>query len=206
MKGSSDDVAVVVLAGGEGSRIGGNKPLLRIGSERLIDRAIGLARTYSKTVAIAVRDCAQVPDVDAQIINDDPVEGPLGGLIAALRFARAENKPMLLVIPTDMPFLPADLLSRLQGAIGDHPCVLAKSSGRVHPVCSLWRTKVADRIAAYVATGRRSLHGFAEFVGATVEDWQAIPEGSFFNINSAEDLAAGERRTGGSALKTPRVT
>ena len=206
MKGSSDDVAVVVLAGGEGSRIGGNKPLLQIGGERLIDRAIELARTYSKTVAIAVRDSAQVPDANAQIIKDDPVEGPLGGLIAALRFAQTKDKRMLLVIPTDMPFLPADLFLRLQHAISSRPCVLAKSGRRVHPVCSLWRTTVEAQVQAYVATGRRSLHGFADFVGAAVEDWHAIPEDPFFNINSAEDFSICERRAEGFALKTPRAT
>lgn len=188
------DLAAIVLAGGEGSRIGGCKPLLRVGGERLIDRAVRLARTYSDFAAVAVRNPAQVPDLDAELIQDEAVEGPLGGLVAGLRFARKANTGFLLVIPADTPFLPADLLLRLGEAIGVGSCAVSSSGGRIHPVCSLWRTNVAARIEAYVAMGRRSLLGLADFVGAATAEWPGGPNDPFLNINSAEDWEIAERR------------
>jgi molybdopterin-guanine dinucleotide biosynthesis protein A len=192
MKG---EVAVVILAGGEGERIGGAKPQRLLGGRRLIDRALEQARCWSETVAIAVREGSQVGPVNAVLIRDDmDVEGPLAGLIAGLRFALDADCELLLTIPADMPFLPADLPGSLREAIGEGASALASSGGHVHPVCGLWRSSSLDCIGAYVASGRRSLKGFAQMVGCREVEWPAVPHDPFFNINSAEDLAEAERR------------
>jgi molybdopterin-guanine dinucleotide biosynthesis protein A len=52
-------MAVVVLAGGEGRRMGGRKPLRAFGGGTLIGHAVALARTWSSTVAVAVRSRAR---------------------------------------------------------------------------------------------------------------------------------------------------
>jgi molybdopterin-guanine dinucleotide biosynthesis protein A len=191
----SDDVAVAILAGGEGARIGGAKPLRSLGGQRLIDRALELARRWSKIVAIAVRQESQVEPVDAILIRDEAdVEGPLGGLIAGLKFASDVGSEFLLTIPSDVPFLPADLLERLRDAIGARGSALASSGGHAHPVCGLWRVSSLDRIADYVTSGRRSLKGFAEAVGCVEVEWPVTTPDPFFNINSAEELAEAEGR------------
>jgi len=187
------DVAVVILAGGEGRRIGGGKPLKRFGGERLVDRALRHARSWSNLVAIAVRDPVQVERVDAPLIRDRDVPGPLGGLISGLEFARHNGRMFLLTIPADMPFLPADMLERLLAAIGDHACALAASDGQLHPVCGLWRTTMRNEATSYVAEGRRSLKGFAAQVGFARIDWPVEAVDPFFNVNTSEDLAEAAR-------------
>lgn len=189
------DVAVVILAGGEGARIGGGKPLRWLGGQRLIDRAVEHAMRWSKTVAIAVRDDSQVEPIDAVLIRDEPgVEGPLGGLIAGLKFARTASCRSLLTIPSDMPFLPTDLLERFRRSVGDLGSALASSGGHVHPVCGFWTSQSLDHISDYIASGRRSLKGFAQMLGCVEVEWSAQPADPFFNINSAEDLAEAELR------------
>ena len=191
----SESVAVVILAGGEGRRIGGGKPRLELAGKRLIDRAIELARRSSELVAVAVRDEAQVQPVDVTLIPDDQnVEGPLGGLIAGLKFMREREPEKLLTIPADMPFLPDDLLDRLGREIGERACALASSGGHLHPVCGLWRASALDRAPEYLAGESRSLKGFAALTGFVAVDWTADPEDPFFNINSPDDLAEAERR------------
>jgi molybdopterin-guanine dinucleotide biosynthesis protein A len=188
-------VAVVVLAGGEGRRIGGAKPLRTFAGERLIDRALRLAQDWSDLVAVAVRDPAQVAPLDAVLIADDEaVAGPLGGLAAGLRFAQAQRQPLLLTIPADMPFLPGDLLERLGDALADHSCALAASGGHLHPVCGLWRASALDRLPGYVSSGQRSLRGLGETVGMVAIEWPGGMRDPFLNINTAQDLAAAERR------------
>jgi molybdopterin-guanine dinucleotide biosynthesis protein A len=194
----SKDVAAVILAGGAGKRIGGTKPLRRLGGERLIDRAVRQARGWSDAVAVAVREAAQVQPVDAGLVHDEPgVAGPLAALIAGLRFARTEGRSQLLTIPADTPFLPADLLERLLEAIGDHHCALAASGGQLHPVCGLWRTSVLAQAPDYLSSGRRSLKGFAGLVGYVAVEWPSGPSDPFLNINTAEDLVRAERRATG---------
>jgi molybdopterin-guanine dinucleotide biosynthesis protein A len=188
------DVAVVILAGGEGRRIGGAKPLRQLGKRRLINWALDRAQCWSNVVAVAVRDFAQAPSVNAEIVQDDAVEGPFGGLAAGLKFVRTKGYPFLLTIPADMPFLPPDLLDRLRAAIEDFGCAIASSGGHAHPVCGLWRASTLEKVDDYVLSGGRSLKGFSALVGAIEVEWAAGQKDPFFNINSADDLAEAEKR------------
>lgn len=190
------DIAVVILAGGEGKRIGGGKPLLRFRGERLVDRAIRLASRWSDLVAISVRDAAQVQPTGVRVIIDEPgIEGPLGGLFSALLFGANAGRDFMLTIPADMPFLPSDLLDGLQTGIGECACALGSSGGHLHPVCGLWRTSALDRIGTYLAGDRRSLKGFAALVGFREVEWGSGSMDPFFNINTPEDLAEASSRS-----------
>lgn len=187
-------LAVVILAGGEGKRIGGDKPLRLLAGKRLIDHVVEVARSWSDVLAVAVREPAQAGEIDVPRIIDDPsIEGPLGGLGTALRYARESECEFLLTIPADMPFLPAELGRRLAAEIAGAGAAIAASGGALHPVCGLWSVGALDALADYLATGRRSLRGFAEVVGLRAVEWPVEPVDPFFNINSPEDLAAAER-------------
>lgn len=189
-----NDAAVVILAGGAGKRIGGGKPLKIYRGERLIDRAIRSAQRWSDTIAVAVRDGSQLGAIAADQISDADVPGPLGGLITGLKFALAQERNFLLAIPTDMPFLPDDLLDRLRQSIGDKACALGQSGGQLHPVCGLWRSHALGPALSYAGSGRRSLKGLAGCVGFVAVDWSTQPVDPFFNINTSEDLAEAARR------------
>lgn len=190
-------IAVIVLAGGAGQRIGGAKPLRLLGERTLLSRALSQATQWSDAVAVAVRSPSQLGDIEAKwIIDDEAIEGPLGGLGAGLDFAREHGAKALLSIPADMPFLPADLALRLSGAVGSSSAAIACSGGRLHPVCGLWRPGVSTVLGSYLDTGRRSLKGLAEACGFVTVEWGTDPLDPFFNINSAEDLELAERLLG----------
>jgi molybdopterin-guanine dinucleotide biosynthesis protein A len=164
---------ILILAGGQGRRIGGGKPGRRLGGVTLLDRALGLARSWSDDVSVASGE------------SDAPgIAGPLGGVAAAL--VRGGD---LLTIPCDMPFLPEDLPERLHSK---ETATIATSGGRLHPVCALWRARAIAGLADYVASGRRSLRGFAEAVGYETVAWDAEPVDPFFNVNDEADLARAE--------------
>jgi molybdopterin-guanine dinucleotide biosynthesis protein A len=165
---------IVILAGGEGRRIGGHKPLRLLGGETLLDRALKRARDWSDDVLVAT-GATDMPGI----------EGPLGGVAAAL-----VSGGDVLTIPCDMPFLPDDLAERLGAPRA--AAAIAMSAGRLHPVCALWRARARLGLADYAASGRRSLRGFAEAVGYEAVAWEADPIDPFFNVNDEEDLARAE--------------
>jgi molybdopterin-guanine dinucleotide biosynthesis protein A len=185
--------AVAILAGGEGTRMGGGKPLRLLGGRRLIDHAEAQASRWSAIVAVAVRSSAQVGLTHfPQIMDDEAIEGPLGGLAATLRFGRDRACEAVLTIAADMPFLPADLGQRLSSKIEMQRAAIASSGGKLHPVCGLWRVSALDALPNYLATGQRSLRGFAEAVGFRAVEWPVAPEDPFLNVNSADDLTRAE--------------
>lgn len=192
-----DDIAVVVLAGGYGRRMGGGKPQRMLAGETMLARALGQAAALSDLVALAARDPAQVgPPEGVALILDAPIEGPLGGLAAALAYAREQGRAAVLTLPCDMPFTPPDLGARLGAALDHHAAAIAASGERLHPVCGLWRVGALEHLPAWAASGRRSLKGFAEAIGFTAVHWPIEPADPFFNVNTAEDLAAAEARLG----------
>ncbi len=181
---------IAILAGGEGRRMGGGKPLRRLGGERLVDRAERLARHWSDDVRLSLRQPGQVDGLGLPALIDDPgTPGPLAGLQSALAAAREAGRPAVLTIPCDVPFLPRDLSDRLAAAAG--PAALAASDDDLHPACAWWAAETLDALPGYLASGRRSLLGFAETVGYTAVRW---PGDRFLNVNSPADLAEAERR------------
>lgn len=183
---------VVILAGGEGRRIGGDKPLRMLGGERLIDRVLRLGRLWSDDLRLALREPEQVPCSGVLILVDDPaIRGPLAGLKSALQAAREARRGFALTIPCDVPFLPPDLGAGLHAAIGPRLAAVAATGPDLHPTCALWRTEALDRLPPYLDSGRRSLLGFAKAVGFARAQWAAD---RFLNVNSPSDLAEAGRR------------
>ncbi|MBL8538671.1 MAG: molybdenum cofactor guanylyltransferase [Hyphomonadaceae bacterium] len=188
-------VVALVLAGGEGVRIGGGKPGRLLAGRRLVDHAIQIARRESKTIAIGLRALEQVSAAATHVVLDQPgIDGPMASLAAGLAWAKDCGARFLLTLPCDAPFIPHGLVQRLTQRLEASRATVAlpASYGRVHPSCGLWRADVGDRIADYLSSGRRSLQGFAEHVGYVIEDWGAPPRDPFYNINTPEALVAAE--------------
>jgi molybdopterin-guanine dinucleotide biosynthesis protein A len=187
---------IVVLAGGEGRRIGGAKATRVLGGHTLLERALERAAGWSDHVAVAVRAEDQAVPAGVDLLTDDPaIPGPLAGIASALRFAASRGAETVLTLPCDAPFLPDDLADRLTEALTPVAGVaLARSGGQLHPTCALWRAGRGPLAAlgAYATTGRGALMGLADAVGFIAVDWPAEPLDPFFNINTAEDLARAE--------------
>ena len=193
----SSSIVVAVLAGGEGSRIGGGKPLIKLGKKTLVEQAYDRARRWSSDAVVAIRSSEQLANTNLPWIADAAgIEGPLAGLAAALEWTCRLGGQALLTIPCDMPFLPDDLPRRLADEIGDLGTALASSGGELHPVCGLWRNEAVYEFPHYCASGRRSLKGFGEMLGFAEVEWAAAHPDPFFNINSPADLAAAEEILG----------
>ncbi|WP_119422620.1 molybdenum cofactor guanylyltransferase MobA [Desertibaculum subflavum] len=194
-------IPAVILAGGEGRRLGGvDKAFVPLGGRALIEQVV--ARLAHQVAAIAISANGD-PERFARLglpVLPDPVagrpgerRGPLAGLLAGLDWAAADwpEARRLLTVPVDCPFLPTDLAARLAAAGGAGEVVLAASGGRRHPVAALWPVGLAASLRTGLGDGSlRKVEAFALAQPHKAVEWSTAPFDPFLNINTAEDLAA----------------
>lgn len=179
----------LILAGGKAVRMGGgDKPLRRFGQGVLLDHVVARVGPQVTRLAISANgDPARFAGWGCAVVADAvPGQGPLGGMLAGLRWAAGAES--LLIVPGDTPFLPEDLAARLAAA--GAPAAYAVSGGRDHPTVALVATRLADDLAAYLASGQRAVRGWMARQGAVGVIWPVTPRDPFFNINTPEALAA----------------
>jgi len=185
-------ILVIIAAGGAGSRMGGHKPLAILGGRRLIDHALAHAMRHGGPVAVAAP--APFAGICAPHLPDPAADlGPIGALLAGVREAQRLRLQHVMLIGCDMPFLPDDLLPRLADVLPSHRAALAVRGGQVQPLAGLWQCD-EPALAHFIATGGRSLHGFAQHQGWATAAWDDGGDDPFANINTPGDLAAAEAR------------
>jgi molybdopterin-guanine dinucleotide biosynthesis protein A len=192
----------LVLAGGLARRMGGgDKGLIRIGRETILERALGRVGPQCAGVIInANGDPARFARFGLPVVADDIAgfAGPLAGILAGLDWLAA-NEPAigwLASVPGDCPFLPRDLVRRLHAArvAAGVPLACAKSGDWRHPVVGLWRVDLrADLRRAVVAEGLRKIEVWTARHGVALAEWPAEPVDPFFNVNTPEDAAQAQR-------------
>ncbi|WP_421760147.1 molybdenum cofactor guanylyltransferase [Devosia sp.] len=197
-------VAAVILAGGRGERLGGAiKSELRVGGERLLDRALAvLAQCSPILVAHGRLDpglLALPPGVEPIADLQGDYAGPLAGVAAAIDALKRWDKPPahLVAVAVDSPLLPADYVSRLLEGIGEADAAIASYGGQIYPTNSIWRVAafadLTDRIVA--GTAPHSLKRLAFEVSGREIAWPLSADGDpFANVNTLEDLAELELR------------
>ena len=192
----------LVLAGGLARRMGGgDKGLIRIGRETILERALArLGPQCAGMVINANGDPARFAAFRLAVVADD-VEGfagPLAGILAGLDWLAA-NAPAvgwLASVPGDCPFLPRNLVPRLHAAraAAGVPLACAKSGDWRHPVVGLWSVSLrADLRRAVVSEGLRKIEVWTARHGVALAEWPAEPVDPFFNVNTPEDAAQAQR-------------
>lgn len=178
-------ISGLILAGGQGSRMGGrDKGLVAYQGRALVDHAIArIAPQVDELFISANRNLDDYAQRGYRVIIDTlpDFQGPLAGVLAGLR---AASYQWMLVVPCDMPQLPSDLAARLQAARADQAIVIAEDGVRTHPAVMLMRTDLAEALDAYLASGKRSVHGFQESAGFARARFEAA---EMANINSLPD-------------------
>jgi molybdopterin-guanine dinucleotide biosynthesis protein A len=201
---SSDarDIPGVLLAGGLARRMGGgDKPMRTIGGRTILERVIARLKPQCDGLILnANGDPARFAAFGLPILPDTVADfpGPLAGILAALDWA-ATNRPEVSVVlsaAADCPFLPRDLVARLNQALSEQNAQLAvaASDGQSHPVIGLWSVALRNELrhALVVEDVRKIDRWTARYKLATVS-WPTTPLDPFFNANTVEDIAEAER-------------
>lgn len=179
----------VILAGGAGRRMGGDKALMPLGGQPLVQWVADSFGPQVENLALSANgDAQRFAFLGLPVLADAEVQGPLSGVLAGLHWAVAQGATALVTVPCDGPFVPPDLVPRLcLAAEGGHPA-LAQSGEDVHPTYGLWPTACLAALETFLRSGAVArLRDFAQIQGGT---WATFPKGSFANANTPQDLAA----------------
>lgn len=196
-----DELTGLILAGGQGRRMGGRdkglepfagRPLVAHVRERLAGRV-------AEVLINANRNAEAYAPLADRVIQDAEggFQGPLMGIYSGLR---AAHTPWLLVVPCDTPALPHDLVDRMVARLvaavcknqGECDIAVAFDGERLHPVVALIRTALVDDLAAALADGERKIdRWYARHAWCRV-DVSDCPD-AFANLNTDDEKQRLER-------------
>jgi len=196
MSSSAPEVTGLVIAGGQGSRMGGiDKGLQPFRGRPMVAHVVErFAPQVGELLINANRNLEEYARFGHRVIADEIAgfAGPLAGFERGLAHARGE---LLVTAPCDSPFLPADLVARLRAALDAQQADLAvaKTGDQAHPVFSLMRRGVHGSLVAFLAGGQRKIDKW--YAGLRVAEVAFDDEAqAFLNINTREELASLEPR------------
>jgi len=128
-------IAAVIVAGGRSSRMGQEKAFTMLAGRTLLEHVVGRL----------------APQVNEIVINAN------GDASRSLRFARHHAFDGVLTVPSDAPFLPSDLATRLSAANSN--AAIASSGGQVHFLTGVWSHLLLDRLEKSLPGHHRRLAG-----------------------------------------------
>jgi len=134
--------------------MGRDKASLPFGSETLLQRAVRIVSDAVQDVVVVARPGQDVPTLPPHVrlaFDDVEDQGPLGGLGPGLRASRAEA---VFATSCDAPFLSVPLIALLFERLGVRDVAVAEADGYTHPLCAVYRTKLAARIERLVTAKR----------------------------------------------------
>ena len=186
----------VLLAGGLGRRLGGDKALAMLGGRPLIAHPLAAMRGALTDVVIVAKSDTVLPGA-AELqrtvvwVEPDRPRHPLVGIVHALR--AAAGRPVV-ACAADLPFVTAEALRALATAdAGDAPAVLATTAqGSIQPLLGRYEPAAAALLGPAARAGVAAMRDVVAALHArllAIEDPWVL-----FNVNSPEDLREAEDR------------
>jgi molybdenum cofactor guanylyltransferase len=183
------DVEGFILVGGLSLRMGKDKSRLVFGEQTVVERIATQLRSLTEQISLVG---SGYHDATLRVVPDIHERwGALGGIHAALDACRAE---WAAIVACDLPFVTADLFSRLSTFAHKADAVVPiQSDERPQPVCALYRREAClSETEDLIAAGE---HTPLALLARVKTRWVQLSElrdlsdseNFFFNMNRPED-------------------
>jgi molybdopterin-guanine dinucleotide biosynthesis protein A len=171
-------VAGALLVGGASTRFGSPKALASYEGETLAERGHRvLSEAFGEVIVVG--KAADGLDLAFEVLDDgSDVRAAMVGVAAALRLTDAE---VVVVLPTDMPLVTADLLRELADAVEGHDVAVPQTGA----LPGAYRRSALPVLERRIAAGELALHRALEELRVRVVE---LAEASLRNVNEPGDL------------------
>ena len=199
----SAGITGVILAGGQGRRMGGvDKGLRELRGKAMVAWVLERFAPQVDEVLINANQNLEIyARLGHRIIPDEisGFAGPLAGLQRGLAEAR---HTLVATAPCDTPFLPADVVARLRAALlaQEAQLAVARTGDQPHPVFCVCRRDVLPHLTQFLNAGGRKIDAWYATLNVVEVDFDDEPA-AFSNINTVDELRGFENE----AQKPPSV-
>jgi molybdopterin-guanine dinucleotide biosynthesis protein A len=185
----------VILAGGQGRRMGGvDKGLRELRGKAMVEWVLERFTPQVDEVLINANQNVELyAKYGYRVIPDEigGFAGPLAGLHRGLSEAR---HALVATAPCDTPFLPTDLVQRLHAALAAASAQLAvaRTGDQPHPVFCLCQRDVLPHLSQFLQSGGRKIDAWYATLKVVEVAFDDKPD-AFSNINTRAELDAFEQ-------------
>lgn len=176
---------VAVLIGGDSSRMGVDKASFEVDGVPMAERVARAATEAGAGEVLFVGGTQKrVQGFSGSWKKDTyPGEGPLGGLITALK---ASTNDVVVVLSCDMPFITAAVISSLVRGMEDAQATVGRTD-RLNWTCAAWsKSECLTTFQSVWKRNERAIHRAAVLMDVVEVP---VPAVAVRNINSPEDLS-----------------
>ncbi|PCI69546.1 MAG: molybdenum cofactor guanylyltransferase MobA [Piscirickettsiaceae bacterium] len=183
-------ITAVILAGGDGRRIGGlDKGLLNLAGKPIIKHILEAITPQCDSVIInANRNTKNYQQYSYPVISDqiEKSQGPLAGFLMALNYS---THPYVITLPCDAPSIPSDFTQRMYQALmtSNSDIAVAHDGENLQPMHALIKCSLADNLQKFMQTGERKTRHWFDLNKTVIVNFSDCPD-AFVNINTAEQL------------------
>lgn len=189
--GTLEALSAAILCGGHSRRMGQDKAGLAWGNATLLDTLLSALSDLDE-VYVSVDRADRFSGRACRVVEDRyPGGGPLGGLCCALLACKT---PLLFAAACDMPLVTGALARALRERVTPHTqaAVPLDASGRVHPLCAVYRRSAAPSLVRQLQCGNLRLRSALSCLDTVyVPAWE-LPGGEMClaNLNTPGEYGA----------------
>lgn len=202
--------AGIILAGGAGTRMPGDKAFMEVAGRRVIDTELEVIEGLFERVLIVV-NAGRVGQFDSYRsagihVVEEPVrgKGPLGGILSGLMLSGVEEN---FVLACDMPFIRREAIRYVMDSLPGFEVAVPRAPDGLEPLHAAYRSSCRRAIEEQLAAGSLKVTGFYDRVKLKEIPWEELERFDstgrmLLNINSPEDM----KRAAGvdSSVDAPR--
>ncbi|PZV19264.1 MAG: molybdenum cofactor guanylyltransferase [Leptolyngbya sp.] len=193
-------LSVIILAGGQSSRMGRDKALIVVEGIPLLQRTCAIALHCSSQVFVVTsesRDYSEIVPDRCYVIEEKLLPKPQGPLVGFTQGLVQIKTAWVLLLACDLPRLNQEILQRWMrqlSQVSDAIALLPKGEKGWEPLCGFYRTECLSSLTQYRDQGGRSLQIWLAQVSVQTIQFSDDPDikrqeqAMLFNCNTPADL------------------